>query len=64
MQLLIVGKNSIGFTPGDSIMNEDTYITRIETIEDTELLDDLHLPPAPESWTIEDFSDILTTAGI
>lgn len=45
-------------------MNEDTYYTRIETlIEDTELLDDLDLPPVPESWTIEDFSDILYTTG-
>jgi hypothetical protein len=44
-------------------MNEDTYATRIETIEELELSDDLHLPPAPESWTIEDFSDILYTTG-
>jgi hypothetical protein len=64
MLSLLLGNNSIGFTPGDSIMNEDTYYTRIETlIEDTELLDDLDLPPVPESWTIEDFSDILCATG-
>lgn len=44
-------------------MNEDTYATKIETIEELELSDDLHLLPTPEYWTIEDFSDILFTTG-
>lgn len=46
-------------------MFEDSYIT-IELdypAFEKDSFDDTDLPAAPESWGIEDFDDILSTAG-
>lgn len=51
-------------TSGDIIMYEDSYIAaELDTSTfENDCFDDADLPAAPESWGIEDFDDILSTA--